>query len=786
MIFKTFSSGFALYPDGDKTEQDIFEFIENNEGTRIAQDEIRAEKDKTKQGILKAKTLLTVSFSCNLKERHQKTPLTEKFIEHTGYLILDIDNLALEIIENLKESISENPLTNAVWITCRGKGLAVLVKCSQLKAFGGLEIEHEHKTAIKELISLYEKEFGVPIDPLLDVTRLRFISYDPDLIVNESSKEFEYTKVKKEKAKSKIQNLNGNLDVSTDTKKQICDLARYCVKEKVAILDSHDKRYKGGYILANIFGEKGRVIYHSFIQYLDRYDSDKTDLKYNYFLKTLNKHTSLTKSTLFYIADQKGVNLKALGLSNKPDSKTISEKIDSIDIESFKSASSSDILKSSKRFPNNVYWQLPEQLKKYLSSYSGREKDIMLVHTLGILSGFFTNIRVRYGKDERPALYTYIITSAGVGKGLPDRSKGLIMPYDDKRREYYLENLKSYKIAKAKAKADKDYTFVEDPPRPQKLWSSGNVTGAKLLRDLSDNENVIIATTEADAIANKMSGAHGADLSTFWRMCYHQESPSNETVSDGDIIARDPFLSISILSTANQLPRIIPNLNDGLFSRFSMYGYYDEFQYQNPNLQDHNYNYLDKVNIFSEEIGILNQFPSITVVFTKEQNQQLTQIGKSVTKKVSVLGLNPNTISLITRGVVQHVRIAAILTNLRRLETGEVSEGEVECSTFDFETALDIFQVLLDMNLKFFASLSDIGSSQQQEIKEEHKESTKSISVFDIIPSNFKTSEAIKCFENAGLKKSRAEKILKHWLDTGLIIKDNRFSRGHYAKNDKN
>ena len=132
--------------------------------------------ENEKASVLK-KTLPAFTPSGTFNERRKK----ENIDSYSGLLHLDYDKV--DDIESLKENIIKIPFTYSAFISPSGKGLKVMVITD---AF--LE---NHTEAFNELRAYYDGIVGLDSDKSVkDVTRLCFVSYDPELYLNESSKIF--------------------------------------------------------------------------------------------------------------------------------------------------------------------------------------------------------------------------------------------------------------------------------------------------------------------------------------------------------------------------------------------------------------------------------------------------------------------------------------------------------------------------------------------------------------------------------------------------------------------
>ena len=133
---------------------------------------IREMLDKERADNLK-KNLPSVCFSGKFTERKD-----ECLQEHSGYLILDFDN-----VHDLREKQTEiinHDFVYACWISPRANGLKALVRIADGKK------HREHFTALLEIFPDTDKS-GV------NESRVCYESYDPDIYINKDCKPFKKT-----------------------------------------------------------------------------------------------------------------------------------------------------------------------------------------------------------------------------------------------------------------------------------------------------------------------------------------------------------------------------------------------------------------------------------------------------------------------------------------------------------------------------------------------------------------------------------------------------------------
>jgi hypothetical protein len=212
-------------------------------------------------------------------------------LTHSGLICIDFD--AVENPSQLKAELSKDPYTFAALLSASGNGLAAIVRIEadrHLDAFNGLK-------------TYYFRNYGQLIDASCkNVSRLRFLSVDPALFVNPSSKVFkEYPK---KEAKPKVVNtvLTGNeFDELID---RICrggyDLTAGVYSNYLSI----------GFALASEFGEKGREYFHAVAAQNTKYDPAKADRQFTYCLRDTGQ-SKVTIATFYYYAKEAGVELKS-------------------------------------------------------------------------------------------------------------------------------------------------------------------------------------------------------------------------------------------------------------------------------------------------------------------------------------------------------------------------------------------------------------------------------------------------------------------------------------------
>lgn len=106
--------------------------------------------------------------------------------EYNSHIILDIDHIGYEKAKRLKEVLALFSHCRAAFLSPGGDGLKILVLTDSTQA--------THAAVFKQAADFYEEHLGVAIDRSgIDPNRCCFVSWDPDLYLNENPVKFKST-----------------------------------------------------------------------------------------------------------------------------------------------------------------------------------------------------------------------------------------------------------------------------------------------------------------------------------------------------------------------------------------------------------------------------------------------------------------------------------------------------------------------------------------------------------------------------------------------------------------
>lgn len=137
-------------------------------------DEVRKAKTKKEKSKIKLK-LPAFTGSGTFTTRKN-----DSLISHSGRIIIDLDGL--EDVDAAKAELGADPFVEYAFTSVGGNGLAVVFKINPAK----------HDQTFEQIRQYIESKYELEVDKAVkEVARLRFVSYDPDLIYNANAEVFE-------------------------------------------------------------------------------------------------------------------------------------------------------------------------------------------------------------------------------------------------------------------------------------------------------------------------------------------------------------------------------------------------------------------------------------------------------------------------------------------------------------------------------------------------------------------------------------------------------------------
>lgn len=244
---------------------------------------------------------------------------------HSGFISMDIDKLGHEV-NGTMQLLKQDPYCYSAFTSISGTGVCALFKVEPEK----------HLEAFIGIADYLLKKYQIIIDPSgKDTSRPRFVSYDPELFINENCLLF-----KKYLPKEKKRKITSAIFVKTEFDEVINKMA----SANVNCVEDYRDWLAISFGLADQFGEAGRWYFHKLSSCSSKYETSMCDRQYTHALKREGRGGSkITIATIYWFAKQAGININS-GRTKKIASITSSQKKAGLDAEK--------IIENLKKFEN--------------------------------------------------------------------------------------------------------------------------------------------------------------------------------------------------------------------------------------------------------------------------------------------------------------------------------------------------------------------------------------------------------------------------------------------------
>lgn len=335
------------YQDTDIELASFLEGVQSGKWQDIVFDVRNAPTKEIKDLKKKTAPLVTISGSFSARK-------DDAIRQHSGFIAIDIDNL--EDAQATKDRIGADPYIYSCFLSIGGNGLCLIVKIDGTR----------HLDAFNGIAAYLYNEYQLIVDQSgKNVSRARFVSYDPFVLINTKSATFKkYLPKKKEPKHPKVMVIKTDFDA----------MIKQMDEKGINLCEDYSDWVRICYALVQEFQEQGRDYFHTLSSHSSKYNSLDCDSQFTACLKNHSETKSKKSSigTIYFHAKQNGIDIysehtkaiarfttsqKAAGLSKEAivetlekqggyspeDSKEIVEQIVSKDIK-FKSDSvSTDI-----------------------------------------------------------------------------------------------------------------------------------------------------------------------------------------------------------------------------------------------------------------------------------------------------------------------------------------------------------------------------------------------------------------------------------------------------------
>jgi hypothetical protein len=235
---------------------------------------------------LKKKTAPLVTVSGSFSARKD-----DALRKHSNFIAIDIDNL--EDASETKKRISQDPFIYAAFLSIGGNGLCLIVKIDGTR----------HLDAFNGIAAYLYNEYQLIVDQSgKNVSRARFVSYDPFMLLNMKSATFKkYLPKKKEQKHPKVMVIKTDFDA----------MIKQMDEKSINLCEDYSEWIRICYALVSEFQEQGREYFHTLSSHSSKYNSLDCDAQFDACLKnhSESKGKKSTIGTIYFHAKQNGIDI---------------------------------------------------------------------------------------------------------------------------------------------------------------------------------------------------------------------------------------------------------------------------------------------------------------------------------------------------------------------------------------------------------------------------------------------------------------------------------------------
>ena len=544
-----------------------------------------------------------------------------------------------------------------------------------------------------------------------------------------------------------------------------------------------------GFALADALGESGRSYYHRISRFYSGYTETETNKQFDNCLKA-HGH-GITIKTLYHLAKTAGVNVSVKSPSfggvgeasiSPNSSKSPTEDIEDIEYNAPETMPT---------FSDEIKEYLPDFLQQVIAkSNSPEDADLLLLGSITTISACLPNVYGIYAEREIfPNLFLFVTAQASAGKGRLTLCRKLVEPIHRQLREINKAEYEDYKRKQAEYVANKKDPDAEQPEEPplRTLFIPANSSATAVFQILNDNKGVgLMFETEGDTLAQTFKSEHG-NYSDGFRKAFHHETISYNRRKDREFVELNvPKLSTVLSGTPRQIQTLIPDAENGLFSRFIFYCmnvhlvWNDVFLHSDTETLD---SFFERLGTqFFDLYKFLQQSQTIRFSFTKKQQTQFNNFFNDVQRNYAdCFGLD--IVASIRRLGLIAFRVSMILSTLRVFEHGSLSYGGngsvMVCTDEDFQSTMTMIKTLLIHTSKVYQDLIppvNTAPSSSQPTKTRQR-------FCDSLPAHFDRQTYLSIAKQLNIPEKTADKYIKSFCLKGAV---NHEAHGKYLRLVKN
>jgi hypothetical protein len=478
-----------------------------------------------------------------------------------------------------------------------------------------------------------------------------------------------------------------------------------------------------GFALAQEFGAAGEAFFHRISAFYPNYDPKTASKQYLSCLRheIPSGKAPITIATLFHIAKSHGISLPIpplRGGGRRPGEsfRALKEDFSARNPIAESAESAENSAEPLPTFSQSISDNLPTIMQRIVkSSVSDVDADILVLGSLTVMSACIPKVYGMYdGREVFANLFLFVTARASAGKGRLSLCRHLAEPIHQALRDKYDELKGQYEAALAAYAVNRKNTLETPPKEPPflTLFLPANSTSTVVYQVLAQNSGVgLLFETEGDTLANAFKSDLG-NYSDGFRKAFHHEMISYLRKKDLEYVELGkPKFSAVLSGTPQQILNLIPDAENGLFSRFIFYVmptqlvWHDMFVTKDNTTADEKFERIGR-----DFCTLLKKLPDGPIQFTLStaQGVQFNDFFRDTQSRYAAI-FGEEIVATVRRLGLIMFRIAMILTVLRHIEEvpakRKKSLKKMVCTDVDYDTALAVIQVLLQHSAAVFQTL---------------------------------------------------------------------------------
>ena len=408
------------------------------------------------------------------------------------------------------------------------------------------------------------------------------------------------------------------------------------------------------------------------------------------------------------------------------------------------------------------------------------QADSLFLGATATLSACLPNVYGIYdGLEVYSNLFLFVTANAAGGKGHMDLCKKLVDPIQKEMEaqfedefEDYEEQMNQYRMGITDEEPDE--------PIPSSLYIPANSSATAFCQALANNGGAgLVFETEGDTLSTVLATGFG-QFSDVLRKAFHHETISYKRRKGNEFVRIEtPRISLLLAGTPNQLHRLLPSSENGLFSRFMLYKMNSRLIWHNvfldsdkvlvsgfESLGESFMKLYERLKFRHSRIQVVlapEQIDEFNAFFTTAQNDLAGRFGEAIVSSVRRMGLIL-------------FRICMVLTVLRAYEEDRLAD-QLVCTDDDFKIGFCIAKVLLRHTTSIYMSTKNDAidfKCYDDPIGQRDR-------LYPLLPDEFNTKDAMSIANYNGIPAKSCERYLGQWVKSGQIV---RTGRGQYSKLD--